>query len=309
MRLIPLASFLVLAVGGSGCWGTGGSDPASGRVTFQFANNGGDLPTHPVAAGGARTQIEASGPHFNTVTSSDPSVATFAVDGTVNSFVINVVSGVPGTTKLEVFDESNRLLGSDTVIVAAAAQLTINHGWTDGTTPTIVAGTSQVLHVVTVGSDGNSTRGDGAVTFALAGDLMPAEVPVDGDAIGFVGALDVSGGASTGTITASCPNAVVTQSFAFVPPSAVTGLVTTAQNNVGGVSVVSAVPFMGQTPVYAEPCVWSASDPSVTLQSQVSGLELSEGVVGIFNLTRPGTFTVTCAMAGQTATATVSRTQ
>jgi hypothetical protein len=289
MRILTLA----LIFSTSGCFGQSSSQ--LGTATFSYANGGGDLATHPVAAGGARTTIDVSIP-FSSIRSTAPAVATFVANGSQ----VDLVSGVPGTAQLEVLDIRGGVLGSATVFVVATASLQVSQGWS-GARPTVVAGTPQVLHVATIGADGNTTRGDGAVTFALAGGLSAAEVPVDGDGIGFVGSV------GTGTISASCPDATVTQEIDVVPQADVTRLATSSVVDAAGNAIVGMVATTDAGGVYAEPCVWTASDPSVTLSSQLSGLAEAPGVLGFFNLTRPGTFTVSCAMAGQTASVSLTR--
>jgi hypothetical protein len=278
-----------------------GNGASGNGVIFQFDNNGGDLPSHPLAAGGARTVIDVSGVSFDDVRSSNPTVATF----TANAGQIDVVSGVAGMTDLELLS-GGKPVGSAQVFVVDTTQLAVSSGWV-GDMPTIVAGTTQSLHVSTVGADGNTTRGDGAVAFTLDGDLITAAVPVDGDAIGFVGTLPEGVDAGVGHVTGSCPNATVTQTIAIVPPAAVTSLAVTQQIQPDGTAIVGVVPMTSSGAVYAEPCAWTTSDSSVTLASQLSGLNLGPGSLSIFNFTRPGTFTVTCSMSGQTATATIVR--
>jgi hypothetical protein len=49
------------------------------------------------------------------------------------------------------------------------------------------------------------------------------------------------------------------------------------------------------------------SDSSVTLADEISGLDVGAGTLTVFNLTRTGTFTATCTMAGLSQTITLQR--
>ena len=69
------------------------------------------------------------------------------------------------------------------------------------------------------------------------------------------------------------------------------------------------VPQSAGGPVYTGgPCDWQVSDPSITLDADVTPrLDLGAGEVAVFNINRPGSFTISCTVAGQTSSVTVSR--
>ena len=292
----------------SGCFydSSSKSNGNNGNGISLLYPDGGDLSTHPVAAGGARTTIDVLGTQIDEVRSGDPTVAMFTVDG---GQTVDVVSGVAGTTTIQVF-LGGQLMASGTVSVVDTSSLGIvNKGWLGGA-PTVVAGVSEVLHVTTLGADGNSTRGDGAVHFELDGDLATAVVPVDGDAIGFVGALPAGVTSGNGTVNASCPTTELSQLVNVIDPSLVTNLAVESPpttTTYGSVSVVIAARIADGSAVYSDPCVWSVSDSSVTLADEISGLDVGAGTLTVFNLTRTGTFTATCTMAGLSQTITLQR--
>ena len=297
MRLFILSASLACF---AGCIiHTGGGNGGSGPATFAFGNCSGDcgLDDHAVAAGGARTTIHVNGVTYADVRSSDPSVATFAR----SNADIAVTSGAPGTTTLQLLDGAGRVVASGVVTVVATAQLKVNHGWT-GSGPRVLAGSTQIFHVTTLDDKGDVTKGDGSVTFTFGGTLSPAVAPLSGDAVAFVGTP------GDGTITADCPNASVTQSITVVDPADITELTTSVAVEANDTAIVSVVAQSAGGGVYAGPCAWQTSDPSVTLGSEIGpSLELGPGTIDIFNLNRSGTFTATCTLAGKTATVTLQR--
>jgi hypothetical protein len=154
------------------------------------------------------------------------------------------------------------------------------------------------------------------VQFALTGTLSDAVLPLDGDEVGFVGT------AGEGLITASCPNASIAQAITVVPQSEITTLQTGITTGLGALGpnvtsfataadgsvtvVVTATAAIGD--VYAGPCVWTVSDPSVTLTTQLaSSLDLEPNTISLFEVNRPGSYTATCTLAGLTSTVTLTR--
>src|SRR4051812_42809715 len=106
MRILALSLTLATL---AGCHlGGSESNGGAGSATFWFANCGESCrpEDHPVAAGGAHTTINFTGAHFSSVRSTNPSVATF----TPNNQSIEVVSGSPGVTRLELLDGGGRLM-------------------------------------------------------------------------------------------------------------------------------------------------------------------------------------------------------
>jgi hypothetical protein len=289
-------STLLVCLGLAGCH-IGGSG-SGGSNTFYFDNCGPDcsLSQHTVAAGGGHTTVDVTVP-FAAVQSSNPSVARF----TKNGSRVEVDAGVPGTTMLQVLDASGRILAQAQLTVEATATLTISRGW-QGAAPVVLEGQPLVLHVTTHNARGDITKGDGSVSFALSGSLMNDIVPVSGDAIGFVGSP------GSGNVTASCTSATLGQPITVVPATALTGLNLSGTTQPNEQAIVSMVPQSSSGPVYAGPCRWTTSDPSVTLASDIGpSLELGPGTLSVFNLTRPGSFTVTCQLAGLSSSVTLTR--
>lgn len=292
--------FLSLAFVLGGC-ALHGSGSGGGTPALQFDNCSGDcgLDQNGVAAGGAHTTILVNGAvHFVSAQSSNPSVAKFTADGNGR---VDVESGAPGLVTLELLDASGHIVGSGNVTVVATAQLRLNRGW-NGAAPLVLEGQPMTFHVTTLDANNKITKGDGSVSFALGGTLKPAVALVDGDAIAFVGS------AGSGSIDASCPNATISQTVQIVPASALTALQMTEHVQPNDQAVITVVPQSAGGPVYTGACAWQVSDPSVTLEADVTPrLDLGAGEVAVFNVNRPGSFDIRCTVAGQTSSVTVSR--
>jgi hypothetical protein len=298
MRVQPI--FLALTIGLGGC-ALHGSSSGSDSPTLQFDNCSSDcgLDQNGVAAGGAHTTILVNGGvHFVSASSSNPAVAKFTADGAGK---VDVESGVAGTAGLQLLDASNHVVASGLVTVVATAQLRPNRGWT-GPAPLVLEGETMTFHVTTLDASGKITKGDGSVNFALGGTIKPTVALVDGDAIAFTGT------AGAGSIDASCPDTTLTQAVTIVPASAVSALNMTQLLQPNDQAVVTVVPQSAGGPVYTGGCMWSVSDPSVTLDTDVTPrLDLGAGEVAIFNINRAGTYTIGCTVAGQTSSVVVSR--
>ena len=292
--------FLSLGLVLSGC-ALKGTDNSGAAPTLQFDNCSSDcgLDQNGVAAGGAHTTILVSGGvHFVSAQSSNPSVAKFTADGAGK---VDVESGAAGSAELQLLDAAGHVVETGTVNVVPTAQLRANRGW-NGAAPLVLEGETMTFHVTTLDANSKITKGDGSVDFALGGTLKPAVALVDGDAIAFVGT------AGSGTIDASCPNATLSQPIDIVPASALTTLNMTEQLQPNDQVVVTVVPQSAGGPVYTGGCDWQVSDASVTLDADVTPrLDLGAGEVAVFNVNRPGSFTVTCTLAGQTQSVTFSR--
>ncbi|MCU1277883.1 MAG: hypothetical protein JWM53_1429 [bacterium] len=294
-------TFFVLGIALSGCalHGTGSGSSASPSLQFDNCSSGCGLDENGVAAGGGHTAIIVNGGvRFSSVTSSNPAVATFTRDG---SGKIDVESGVPGTTQLSVLDGAGHVILGGTVTVVATAQLRANRGWS-GAVPIVLEGEPMTFHVTTLDGSGKITKGDGSVNFALGGTLQPTVALVDGDAIAFTGS------AGAGSIDATCTSATLTQAITVVPASAITSLDMAQQLQANDQAVVTVVPQSSGGPVYTGGCAWKVSDPSITLDADVTPrLDLGAGEVAVFNVNRAGSFTISCTVAGQTATVDIAR--
>jgi len=291
MRILSL--FLLLSC--TGCFVH--HEPA--KVYFDTCGEGCDLPGHPLAAGGATSPIAVKNVYFTAVRSTDPSVATFRID--VPDRVI-VTTGAPGAARLQLLDSGGKLLGEYDVVVRPTAELRVLRGWGGGD-PRILAGAPQLFHVSTVAADGSDLKGDGAVEFTLDGTLALAPFVLDGDSIGFTGTP------GSGTITASCPEATVTQSVTVVAPEAITGLRLTAlpADKADQVAVVVGLDS-ADGDVYGAQCEWDVSDPSVVLMTSIPA-KLQDNPLSsyVFKLKNRGRYDVTCHMAGRTGTVSVER--
>jgi hypothetical protein len=287
MRKLPLLALL----GFAGCFHNGG---AGNQPAFAF-DNGGSLDDNNVAAGGAHTTIAINGIDFAGVRSSNSSVATFTKNGTK----VEVESGQAGTAALELTDSGGGTLASATVTVENTAVLKTN---LSSAKPQLLEGSTQIFHVITTGAQGNVTKGDGSVQFQLSGTLTADVAKVDGDAVSFTGT------AGDGSIRATCPNVTLDQPFSVVAESAIQNLDMLGTVEPNDTAVVTVVPKSAAGGVYTGACAWKVSDPSVWLTSEVAPtLDLGPGTLAVFSLTRPGTFSISCTLAGQTATVQVSR--
>jgi len=292
--------FLALTVGLGGC-ALHGSGTSDGTPTLQFDNCSSDcaLDQNGVAAGGAHTTILVNGGvHFVSASSSNLAVAKFTADGAGK---VDVESGVAGSAELSLLDASNRVVATGVVTVVPTAQLRPNRGWS-GAAPLVLEGETMTFHVTTLDSGGKITKGDGSVNFALGGTLKPTVALVDGDAVAFTGT------AGAGSIDASCPDSMLSQAITVVPATAISALNMTEQLQPNDQAVITVVPQSSGGPVYTGGCDWQVSDPSVTLDTDVTPrLDLGAGEVAIFNINRPGSYTVSCTVAGQTQSVAVSR--
>jgi hypothetical protein len=288
---------LILVLECAGCFGAGGG--GASHPTIYFDNCGPDcgLDKHTVAAGGAFTLLDVAGAMFTEARATNPAVAQ-AARNTDNQ--IEIISGAPGATEIEVLNYG-RVVASATLTVEATAKLVYDHAWS-GAAPVILENTPQFLHVTTMNASGTPTKGSGAVSFSFAGTVTPSVVQLDGDAIGFAGT------AGDASITGSCPSTSVTVPLSFVPASAVTRIDIKAAAPVREQALVTIVPQSASGPVYTGSCQWHVSDPSVTLEADPElSLDGGPGRIGIFNLTRPGTFTISCTLVGQTVSIMVQR--
>jgi hypothetical protein len=257
------------------------------------------LPLRALAAGGARATIRATTAHAS-VASGDPAIATFRDDGDT----IVVWSGEAGETELQLLDDSGRVVDSSTVVVAPTAQLAVAITGT----PKVIAGAAVRLHVYTEDTDGIVTLGDGSVRFAFDGAVSPLIVPsVDEDAGDFVGSV------GSGTVTASCPSATLVQPIDVVAASAIDRLDTFVAPSTDDVFVCVS-PHSPLGDVFAGACAWQTSDPTIAITSRGGGDDI--GGVTLFQPTtscasfaigKSGTFTMTCTLAGQTTSVTVTR--
>jgi hypothetical protein len=295
MTKLSFAFVLACAASTLGCFG----EHRVPNVYYDTCGQGCRLQDYPLAAGGATTPIGVQDIDYTAVRSTDPGVVTFRTDG-ANRII--ATTGVPGTAQLELLDDRNRLLGAYPITVRPTAELRILKGWS-GNVPRILAGAPQLLHVSTKAADGSDLKGDGAVQFTLGGTLALAPFALDGDSIGFTGTP------GDGTITASCPDATVTQAVTVVAPEAITHMDLSAGGaDKDGTVVVYVALDSADGAVYGGECTWDALDPSLVLTAYV-GAKLQDSPLSgyVFKLKRPGQFQVTCHMAGQTATTTVSR--
>jgi hypothetical protein len=263
---------------------------------------------NPLASGGARAEISvslASGYTFQSIRSTSPGVASFTLGGSSSGLVVNVLSGTPGRTDLQLIDSRGKTVDQVTVTVTATAKLALNQGWS-GAAPLVLEGSTQAFHVITKDANSHTLVGTGAVAFELTAPLRTSDAIVFGDSVGFTGQ------AGSGTITARCDAATLVQPVTVVPLTALTGLTATAgANSNDATSVYANVDVVANSaagPVYGAPCGWTVNDASVTVQSQTTGsLETGAKSQTRFQLKSPGTFSATCAIGGVSTTVQLHR--
>jgi hypothetical protein len=235
--------------------------------------------------------------HFADVHSSDDTIVQFVPNGAK----IEAFTGVPGTAVLEIVGNAGEVVHRN-VVVEAAATLDIKRVDPAAGPVRVLEGTPQIFHVITKAADGQVTRGDGAVQFALSGTLSVALVPVDGDAVAF------SGTPGLGRVVASCPSATATQDVTVVAMAEVSSLTSSVTAQPDGTALVFVGALSADGAVYAGACSWSGMDPSVKLDAQVpASIDFSATSLSTFVLDRPGSYTATCTMAGRSATMTLTR--
>lgn len=308
--LLVVATLVAFALIAAGCGIGGKSEGQLGHASFAWQECflGCSVADNPMAAGGAHAEIVvslANGYSFNQVRSSNPAVASAAIGGS-NGLNLALTSASPGQTQIELLDNAGKVVDEVTVTVTQTAKLTVTQGWS-GAAPLVAEGSTETFHVTTVDANNHTLIGTGSVTFDVASPLQHEDTIVFGDTVAF------SGHAGAGTITAHAPATSVVQPVTIVPLTALTGLTPTVKaNTTDGSGVhgnVTVVADSSAGAVYGVHCAWTVSDPSVTLQSEstTSTLDSAPMSTSTFLLTRPGTFSATCASAAVSTTVTLQR--
>jgi hypothetical protein len=260
---------------------------------------------HAMAAAGAHAEIALtldSGYTVAQVRSTDPSVATFTLG---QSLRVEVTSGQPGQTKLQLLDGSGRLVDEIAVNVVATAKLAFKQGWTSSA-PIVLEGSPQYFHVTTLDGQGNTLIGTGAVRFDLTGTITPTLAILFGDEVAFTGS------AGSGTITASTPTVTVVLPVEVVPLSALTGVVAHVSGyratSTGYFADVATYANSADGAVYGASCSWTSNDPSVhPTQVSPSPLEEAAASTTAIRLDSPGSFSASCTIGSQSTTVMLQR--
>lgn len=287
-RLLPLLALLLAA-----CFTSNEGQRRNAQFTYDVCLFGCDLATLYLAAGGARAGISvapASGiPQFTSVSTSNPEVATFARSGTGH---VTVTTAQPGAADLILLDGTGKEIDRATVTVKPTTTLAFDKGWGNAMGPTVLGGSSHLLHTTTRNGD-DILVGTGAVKFTLSGTIRPGDgVLLFGDSISFVadpGAGGVAGDCIDAHIVIPV-TAVATGSLTSVELSPAT--ITFARTARGK---VSATVRAGQVAVIGAECTWSSSPAGLNAPSHRGGGTLGAGATSTWEFAgAAGTYTATC---------------
>jgi hypothetical protein len=308
MRNTMLLGIFTVAV--SGCVSRTGGQLGHASFSYEECLFGCATSDASMAAGGAHASINvtlASGYSFAAVHSTNSAAATFTIGGDLSGTALNVTSGSPGSTLLQLLDGNGRLVDQTTITVEATAKLAVTQGWT-GTQPLILAGSPQSFHVTTTDANGRTTIGTGSVAFTLAGTLTPtALIGLGGDAFGFEGV------AGSGSVVATTPSGASARlDVIVVPQSALISLNATKHSNStdssGTYANVDITANSAGGPVYGAQCNWTTSDPSVTVRSQSVGtLERMPIATTQLTLGKAGSFVATCTIGSLNTSVQLTR--
>jgi len=285
----------------------------NGRAGFAYYSDSLVGLDRPIAAGGASAVAVAILPHdLPTVASvaiADPSVATKKTadvnyDTCGGWAVIQLTSGQPGTTELSLLDGNGDTIDRARITVAATASLEVQRGWSGAGPPLAVAGSRQALHVTTLGSDGNTLVGTGAVKFNFVGAAIPLDA-TDGPANAAGGDRGTfSGNVGDGEVDADCVDAHVKVPVRFVDRSALSGLGLDGAGRTQpflfgpGAPLVAVAATVDGAPAWGAECDWTFAPAGARAQVY------QDGWIGSFPQTfysfdgASGTYTATCQLRG-----------
>jgi hypothetical protein len=302
--MLSRLTLLLCACSSSGSWTKG----QKGVASFAYraspgCEDGCDLERSYVAGDGAHQLVAVSGATFASVTSSAPTVATFAVA----SGGVMATTGMAGDADLSLLDAGGALVDRVTVHVAAVATLDFTRGWM-GNGPIVLEGVAVTLAPVTkhdslvrvlLGTDG--------VHFTVSGSLtsLGAPPPSDPNAPGnVIESLVVQGTRGTGDVVGANGGQSFDLPFTVVQVADLTDLKAYASLpylGQGGATVDIPVSWTAATAaglVYGTNCAWTVSDPSVLIDPVQSPTQLDLDPAGrvTFRLSKPGDFTATCTL-------------
>src|SRR5689334_9936119 len=261
MRTIGLlitASLAALAMLASGCLNRTTGQLGHASFSYEQCGFGCDVSDNALAAGGAHASISVNldpGYRFTQARSTNSSVATFTV---ASSGEVDVVSGAPGTTQLQLIDDGGHLVDQVTVTVAATARLAYSNAAPGGAVH-VMQGATESFHVTTEDAHGKTTIGTGSVTFAFQGPLHAAIALVAGDTQAFSG--DTPGAAVvTASVGGVQPKVSASLPVQIVAPADIVRLDAVVQpNSVDGADVYANVDVIASDAagaVYGASCQW-----------------------------------------------------
>jgi hypothetical protein len=300
----------VLAVAVTGCVSRTGGQLGHASFSYEECLFGCATSDSSLAAGGAHASINVTlktGYSFSAVRSTNTGVASFTIGSDLSGTTINAVSGLPGTTQLQLVDPNGALVDQTAITVEPTAQLKVTQGWT-GAVPLVLAGSGQYFHVTTTDAGGHTTIGTGSVSFTLAGTLSPAyDLGAGGDSFSFVGTP------GSGSVIATTPSGANARlDVTVIPQSAIVKLGTTQHGNTtdssGTYATVDVTAYAAGGSVYGAQCNWTTSDPSVTVRNQsVGSLERAAITTTQLGLAKPGAFVATCTIGALATTVQLTR--
>ena len=279
--------------------GDGGSPGKLGRARFDYGCELlGDcgVADHQLADSGARHALTVtmnSGYAYSSIESSDPSVATLAMDPSEPHSIVDIVTGHPGTTDLVLLDTDGVTVDRATLTVEPTTTLT--PGWSGR--PNVVIDSSHHVKVTTLDAGGRVTIGSGSVKFDVSGALTGSSVFEFDDGIELLATA-----IGSGHVEAHVDNAIAALDVDVIPASAIDSVSASNQQVLDGpdYQISYDVVFATVTgPAYGGECEWAMSDSSVSVISQLPGsLEKAPLTTVTFGLERSGDFTATCTAGG-----------
>jgi hypothetical protein len=273
----------------------------------------GDLTTNglsaPVAAGASTSVEMGTTATIDHAKSSDPTVLVVTGQG---FDTVNVTAGQVGSATITAYDASNNVLATNVVQVAPTTAIALDPGVSNGIT--VLVGEPYAVHATTMGANGVTLVGDGAIHFAYQGGLVASSNSggcfFGGDCGGFQfdspggGQVVMTATSATTTLTLRAVSAVdtftISQSSVDVP-------VADANQDAGEqITTLTFTILAAGAPVTAQ-VLCTAADPNKVLVLPSFGSELGApgetlGVAGL----AVGSTTVTCTVGGQSATLAVN---
>ncbi len=269
-----------------------------------------NLTSGSIAAGSSTSLQMATFDTIDHATSSNPDVLTVTGQGFDSVSVTS--SGKLGSATITAYDAANNVLGANTAQIVPTTVIALDEGVSSGLT--VLVGQPYGVHATTIGADGGTLVGDGAIHFAYQGGLTTS---ADSDACfwgGDCGGFEFAApGDGQVIMTATSTSATTTLALHAV---ASVDTFTLSQSSIdlprfqadagSETSTVSYAISTAGKPVSALPsCVVADNDMVMAMPPMGSELRAPGGTIGLAGFAA-GSTTVTCTVGGQTATLTVN---
>jgi hypothetical protein len=268
--------------------------------------------SNSLASGGARAHVIVSGGSsgcggtaslsFVTARSTAPNVATFTGTGQV----VDVVTGQPGTTELELYDGPGALIDRIAVTVADVATLSFTPA---AASPLLLVGAPEEVTVEPLDAMGRTILG-GVLTVTGEGAVM-----IDSAASGADVRFHTAAG--PGALVATLGPTTARLELEGVTPEAVSQLVVLSSQSTprttGAVASVTvalqALTAADPRPVVGARCAWTPSDPLVTVESAGTSSFSDPRMSNVLVIGKLGAYKATCTVGGATITIDLTTTQ